>query len=61
LWLVAERYSPSATQWQAQAGLRWWVVAGQLQLDATTGQLHGAGPSARFTSVGLRWIFQRPF
>ncbi|MFM8509722.1 MAG: hypothetical protein ACKOCU_05265 [Betaproteobacteria bacterium] len=61
LWLVAERYSPSATQWQAQAGLRWWVVAGQLQLDATTGQLHGAGPSARFASVGLRWIFQRPF
>ncbi len=62
LWAVAERNSPSSSQWQVQAGLRWWVVEGQLQLDATTGQQHrAAGHSARFTSMGLRWIFPRPF
>lgn len=60
-WLIAERYSPSASQWQAQAGVRWWVLPGRLQLDTTTGQQHTGPFKARFTSVGLRWIFPQPF
>ena len=60
VWLIAERYSPSRTQWQAQAGVRWWLMPGRLQLDATTGQQHDGPQKARFTSVGLRWIFPRP-
>lgn len=61
IWLIAERYSPSASQWQTQAGLRWWVIPGQLQLDATIGQQHGATMRTGLTSLGLRWIFPRPF
>lgn len=61
VWLIAERYSPSAAQWQAQAGLRWWLVPGTLQVDATAGQQHQATVSSRFASMGLRWIFRKPF
>lgn len=60
-WLIAERYSPSASQWQAQAGVRWWVLPGRLQLDTTAGHQHTGLIKVRFTSVGLRWIFPQPF
>lgn len=61
VWLIAERYSPAAAQWQAQAGLRWWLVPGTLQVDATAGQQHQAAVTSRFASMGLRWIFRKPF
>lgn len=60
-WLIAERYSRSALLWQEQAGARWWMLPGRLQLDTTTGQQHIGPIKVRFSSVGLRWIFPQPF
>lgn len=59
-WLIAERYSTSPQQWQAQAGVRWWIVPNRLQVDATSGRQHEGVLTGRFTSVGLRWIFKAP-
>jgi hypothetical protein len=59
-WLIAERYSPVAKQWQAQGGIRWWVVPAQLQLDTTYGQQHTETAKLRFISIGVRWIFPSP-
>lgn len=59
-WLIAETFGQSQGKPFHQLGLRYWLVADRVQLDATYGARNGTGSGERWISIGLR-ILSVPF
>lgn len=55
VFLIPEVFSQTAGRPLFQAGLRFWIVPGRVQIDATYGDRLG-GESSRWFSLGLRLI-----
>lgn len=55
-WLIAESYGQDEGKPFVQAGLRYWIVPGHLQVDATYGTRLGRGGEENWLSLGLRLI-----
>lgn len=58
LQVIAETFAPAAGKSYVQLGLRYWLLAERLQLDATWGDRLHAGSSERWFSLGLRLLTQ---
>ncbi len=56
LFLIPEVFSQAAGRPSFQAGIRYWVVPGHVQIDTTFGDRLPGGNRSRWFSVGLRLI-----
>lgn len=56
---VLETYGDSLSGAASQVGLRWTVVPGCLQVDATVGRAWRTSPAAAWRSLGVRWTPRR--
>jgi len=59
-WLIAEVFGQNQGRPFFQAGLRHWLVADRVQIDATFGNRFGSNSEERWFSVGLR-LLSAPF
>lgn len=55
-WLIAETFGQNQGKPFHQLGLRHWLVADRVQLDATYGNRNGSGSGERWFSIGLRLL-----
>lgn len=55
-WLIAETFGQNQGRPWHQLGLRHWLVADRVQLDATYGSRNGTGTRERWFSIGLRLL-----
>jgi len=58
--LIAEAYGQEREPASVQAGLRHWVQANRIQIDATVGDRVGSGHRAPWVTIGLR-LLSAPF
>ncbi len=56
LQLIAETFGQGEARPFAHAGLRWWLVPGRVQVDATYGDRFALESRERWITVGLRLI-----
>ena len=56
LYGIAETFGQRGDKATRHLGLRYWVIPGRFQIDATRGD-QDASPARRFYSLGLRFIF----
>ncbi|MFZ5594440.1 MAG: hypothetical protein ACOY4D_09335 [Pseudomonadota bacterium] len=56
LFVIAETFGQSQGEFYYQAGLRYWIMPGHIQLDTTYGDRFGWGGDSRWFSIGLRLI-----
>jgi hypothetical protein len=62
-WVIAETYGQSGDAPFWQAGLRYWLIPGHVQIDTTFGRRFGGAPDvlqARWMSIGIR-VLSLPF
>ena len=62
-WVIAETYGQSSDTPFWQAGLRYWLIPGHVQIDTTFGQRLGGAPDVlqpRWMSIGIR-VLSVPF
>lgn len=60
-WLIAEFFGQDRGRAFYQAGIRYWLVPGHVQLDTTYGNRMGSTQDERWFSLGLRLISPRLF
>lgn len=58
---MAESFGDSAARPYWQAGLRYFIVPGLVQVDATTGHQYSGPRATRWVSLGLRFTPERMF
>lgn len=61
LYVIAESYGQDRASAYFQAGLRYWVVPGHVQIDTTYGSQVGRIDEEHWVSIGLRLITPRLF
>ena len=59
-WLIAETFGQNQGKPFYQMGLRYWLVPGHVQVDATYGNRAGSSTQERWFSIGLR-LLSSPF
>ena len=59
-WLIAETFGQNQGKPFYQMGLRYWLVPGHVQIDATYGNRAGSSTQERWFSIGLR-LLSSPF
>lgn len=59
-WLIAETFGQNQGKPFYQMGLRYWLVPGHVQIDATYGNRAGSSTPERWFSIGLR-LLSSPF
>ncbi|MGD9944268.1 MAG: hypothetical protein AB7S98_13630 [Burkholderiaceae bacterium] len=55
-WLIVETFGQSRGKPSYQLGLRYWLVPGHVQIDATYGNQTGSDMQQRWFSIGLRLL-----
>jgi hypothetical protein len=59
-WLIAETFGQNGDRPLYQAGFRYWIVPGHVQLDTTHGDRLGSDTRERWFSIGMR-LLSAPF
>ena len=60
-WLIAESFGLDKGTGFYQGGMRFWIIPGQVQVDATYGSSFAESREDRWFSLGLRFISPRIF
>lgn len=59
-WLIAETFGQNGDRPLYQAGIRYWIMPGHVQLDTTYGDRFSGNAGERWVSVGMR-LLSAPF
>lgn len=55
-WLIAEAFGQNQNKPFYQAGLRYWMVPGRMQIDTTYGNRFGNDMQERWLTIGMRLL-----